>query len=71
MNLHRTKKSLAGGGSCCVTQGAQPRALWVLGEGGSRGRGHMYTYGCFTQLYGRNQQNIVKQLSPIKNNFKN
>lgn len=32
-------------------------------KGGSRGRGHMYTYGWFTLLYGRNQHNTVKQLS--------
>ena len=32
-------------------------------EGGSRGRGCMYTYGWFTLLYGRNQHNTVKQLS--------
>ena len=32
-------------------------------EGGSRGRGHMYTYGWFTLMYGRSQHNIVKQLS--------
>ena len=31
-------------------------------EGGSRGRGHMYTYGWSMLLYGRNQHNIVKQL---------
>ena len=29
----------------------------------SRGRGHMYTYGWLMWMYGRNQQNIVKQLS--------
>ena len=34
-------------------------------EGGSRGRGHMYTYDGFTLFYGRNQHNIVKQLSSI------
>ena len=31
---------------------------WKAQEGGSR----MYTYGCFTMLYGRTQHNIVKQL---------
>ena len=42
-------------GSCCITQGAQPGALWqpergggvcgvVLWEGGSRGRGYIYIY---------------------------
>ena len=30
---------------------------------GSRGKGHMYTYGWFTLMNGRNQHNIVKQLS--------
>ena len=32
-------------------------------EGGSRTGRHMYTYGWFMLLYGRNQHNIVKQLS--------
>ena len=31
--------------------------------GGIRGRGHMYTYGQFMLLYGKNHHNIVKQLS--------
>ena len=30
------------------------------GEEGSRGRGHMYTYGWFTLMYGRDRHNIVK-----------
>ena len=30
------------------------------GEGGSRERGHMYTYGWFMLMLGRNQQNSVK-----------
>ena len=34
-------------------------------EGGSRTRGHGYTYGSFTLSYSRNQYNIVKQLSSI------
>ena len=58
-------------GSCYITQGAQQGALWqprrvgwgVRREGGSRGRGHMYTYGWFTLMFGRHQQNSVKQLS--------
>ena len=37
-------------------------------ERSSRGRGPMYIYGWFTLLYGRNQHNIVKQLS---SNLKN
>ena len=32
-------------------------------EGGSRWRGHMYTYDGFMLMYDRNQHNIVKQLS--------
>ena len=35
----------------------------VGGGRGSGGRGHMYTYGWLTLIYGRNQGNIVKQLS--------
>ena len=33
-------------GSCCITQGAQPGALWQLEgwDGGSRGRGYIYIY---------------------------
>ena len=58
-------------GSRCITQGAQSGDLWQprgVGwgggqEGGSRRRGHMYTCGWFTLLHGRNQNNIVKQLS--------
>ena len=40
-------------------------------ERGSRGRVYVDTYGCFT-LYGRNQHNIIKQLSftLINKNFK-
>ena len=45
--------------SSCITQGAQLSALWqprvvIMGcgaEGGSRGRGHIYTYGWFVLLY--------------------
>ena len=33
------------------------------GEGGSRWRGHMNTCGWFMLIYGRNQHNIVKQIS--------
>ena len=32
-------------------------------KGGSRGKGHVYIYGRFMLMYGRNQYNIVKQLS--------
>ena len=31
----------------------------------------MYIYGWFLLLYGRNQHNIVKQLSSVKNKLKN
>ena len=33
------------------------------GEGGSKGRGYMYTYGLFMLRFDRKQQNSVKQLS--------
>ena len=57
-------------GNGCIMQGAQPVALWQprgLGWGGRweeglRGRGHMYSYGWFMLMYGRNQHSIVKQL---------
>ena len=32
-------------------------------EGGSKGRGYMYTYGCFMLRFDRKQQNSLKQLS--------
>ena len=41
--------------------------LW---KEGSRGRGYMYTYGWFTLMYGRNQHNMVKQLSFRKKTHK-
>ena len=34
-----------------------------VGRGSSRGRGHMYTYGWFMLIFGRNQYSIIKQLS--------
>ena len=36
---------------------------WGGGEADSGGRRYMHTYGWFMLLYGRNQHNIVKQLS--------
>ena len=53
-----------------IAPGGQLGALWWprrVGwgwwwEGGSWGRGYMYTYGWFTVLYSRNQYNIVKTL---------
>ena len=35
-------------------------------EGGSKGRGYMYTYGWFILRFDRKQQNFVKQLSSNK-----
>ena len=32
-------------------------------EEGSRGREHMYTYGCFMLMFGRSEHNSEKQLS--------
>ena len=37
------------------------------GEGGSKGRGYMYTYGWFMLRFDRKQQNSVKQLPFNKN----
>ena len=53
---------------CRWTQGAQNVTTERGGrggrrEGGSGGRGHMWTYGWFLSVQGRNQHNTVKQLS--------
>ena len=63
----KNKLSMA---SCCIAQGAQPGALWQpragngryqgRWKGGSRGRGHVYTYCWFMLMCGRNQHNIEK-----------
>ena len=37
-------------------------------EGGSQGRGYMYTYNSFMMLYSRKEHNIVNNYSPIKKN---
>ena len=58
-------------GICCMTQGAHTSALrqsrgvrWVgRRKGGSRGRGHTYTYDWVMVMYGRNKHNTVKQRS--------
>ena len=58
-------------GICCMAQETQTGALYqprrVDGggrwEGVSQGRGYMYTYGWFTLMFDRKQQNSVKQLS--------
>ena len=40
------------------------RRLWGgRWQGSSRGRGHMYAYGWFMLIFGRNHHNTVKQLS--------
>ena len=54
-------------GSCYMTQRAEPALCNNLEgwEGGSRGRGHMYTYGRFMLMYGRNQPNIESNYTPI------
>ena len=54
-------------GSCSIIPGAQPTARWrprgwdVVGR--ARERGYRDTCGWWTLLYGRNQHNIVNQLS--------
>ena len=48
----------------------QLRAMgWSETEGSSRGRGRMCTCDRFMLMYGRNQHNIVKQLSSNKKKF--
>ena len=55
----------------CTSQETQTRALnqprrvgwWERWEGGSKGRGYMYTYGWFMLRFDRKQQNSVNQLS--------
>ena len=58
-------------GICCMAQETQTGALYQprgVGwggrwEGGSKGRGYMYTYGWFILRFDRKQQNSVTQLS--------
>ena len=58
-------------GICCIAQETQTEALYQTGgvgwggiwEGGSKGRGYMYTYGWFMLRFDIKQQNFVKQLS--------
>ena len=58
-------------GICCMAKETQtgvlyqPRGMGWGGrwEGGSEGRGYMYTYGWFMLKFDRKQQNSVKQLS--------
>ena len=49
----------------------QPREVGWGGrwEGGSKGRGYMYTYGWFMLRFDRKQQNSVKLLSFNKTNY--
>ena len=48
----------------------QPRGVEWEGrrEGGSKGRGYVYTYGLFMLRFDRKQQHSVKQLYFNKNN---
>ena len=58
-------------GICCMAQQTQTGALYQsrgVGwggrwEGGSKGRGYMYTYSRFMLRCGRKQQNSIKELS--------
>ena len=64
-------------GICCMAQETQTGALYQprgvrwggRWEGGSKGRGYMYTYSWFILRFDRKQQNSVKQLSFNKNIF--
>ena len=51
-------------GALNVPRGVGRGGRW---ERGSKGRGYMYTYGCFMLRFDRKQQNSVKQLSFNKN----
>ena len=42
----------------CIPRGVGWEVRW---EGGSKGRGFMYTYGSFVLRFDRKQQNSVKQ----------
>ena len=46
----------------------QPRGVGWGGrcEGGSNGRGYMYTYGLFMLRFDRKQQNSVRQFSSVQ-----
>ena len=63
-------------GICCMVQETQTGALYQprgvrwggRWEGGSKGRGQMYTYGWFMLRFDRKQQNPIKQLSFNKKN---
>ena len=58
-------------GICGMAQETQTGALYQprgggwggRWEGGTKGRGYMYTYGWFKFKFDRKQQNSVKQLS--------
>ena len=58
-------------GICCMAQETQTGVLYQARgvgwggrwEGGSKGRGYTYSYGCFRLRFDRKQQNSVKQLS--------
>ena len=62
-------------GICSMAQETQTGALYQSSgvgwgrrcEGGSNGRGYMYTYGWFMLRFDRKQQNSIKQLSFNKN----
>ena len=61
-------------GICCMAQETQTGALYKprgVGwegrwEGGSKGRGYMYTYGWFMLRFDRKQQNSVSNYPSIK-----
>ena len=59
-------------GSACIAQEAHLGALWLprgvgwVGDGKEVQEGgaiHVHTYGWFMLMYGKNQNNILKQLS--------
>ena len=57
-----------------MTQGTQTRSPlqprgWD-GEGGSRGRGHSYTYGCHANIWQKPTQFCKAMILQLKINFK-
>ena len=54
-------------GICCMAQETQTGALYqsrgMRWEGGSKGRGYMYTYGRFRLRFDGKQQNSIEKLS--------
>ena len=60
---HRQQTSGPGAGRGEWEEGNSNNLEGWDGEGGPSRRGHRYTYGWFMLMFGRNQHNVIKQLS--------